>query len=136
MFLKLRKAADENNDVQCVGISHSQEADTSRWVESVGGAGKVKIVVDPDRVIYGMYGLGISSFWHVLNPWSMASVFRLGRTEKIWNRPTESGTRWQTAGLFAADSKGVIKYSHPSQATDDLGDIDEALKAVGGSPKL
>jgi len=94
------------------------------------------VVVDHERQVYVQYGLGISSFWHVLNPWSMSAVFKLGRDENIWNRPTESGSRWQTAGVFAMDSNGVVRYSHPSQATDDLGDFDNALQGLRTSSKL
>ena len=54
-------------------------------------------------------------------------MFRLGRSEEIWNRPTESGSRWQTAGLFAVDGNGVVRYAHVAQAADDRGDLDEAL---------
>ena len=119
-----------------MAVSHSAEDSTARWVESVGGAGSIKVIVDSERKVYGHYGLGISSFWSVLNPWSMAEVFKLGRNQNIWNRPTESGSRWQSAGLFAVDSQGIVRYSHPSQTTDDLGELDKALKAVGTSSKL
>lgn len=96
----------------------------------MGGSGSVEMIVDPDRHVYGAYGLGLSSFWHTLNPWSMASVLKLGRSEHIWNRPTESGSRWQTAGLFAANEKGVLEYAHVAQAADDLGDLNEALAQI------
>lgn len=96
----------------------------------------MEVVVDNKREIYGKYGLGIASFWHVLNPWSMGEVFRLAREEKIANRPTESGTRWQTSGVFAIDSAGTVKYSHPSKTTDDLGDPAAAAEAVKESAKL
>ena len=117
-------------------MSHSEKGHTHKWLESVGGAGDVDIIVDDQRQIYAAYGLGVSSFWHVLNPWSMSAVFKLGRGDNIWNRPTESGSRWQTAGLYGVDASGTIRYSHPSQATDDLGDFDEALRSLEVAAKL
>jgi len=96
----------------------------------VGGPGKVEVIVDHERTLYGAYGLGVSSFWHVLNPWSMASVVHLGRSESIWNRPTESGSRWQTAGLFAVVEDGTIEYAHAAVAADDMGDLDGAVQAL------
>jgi AhpC/TSA antioxidant enzyme len=102
----------------------------------VGGLDKVELVVDEGRTLYAAYGLGFSTWWHVLNPWSLAKVFQLGKTENIWNRPTESGSRWQTAGIFAIDETGVVRYAHPAQTTDDLGDIQAALKSLNiGSKK-
>ena len=134
--MALRKVAAANKDVHCVAVSHSDQESTDRWVESVGGPGDVRVIVDHSRNIYAAFGLGVSSWWHVLNPWSMATVFKLGREEKIWNRPTESGSRWQTAGEFAVDSSGVVHYSHPAQTTDDLADFQAALRSVKSIPKL
>ena len=96
----------------------------------------MQVVVDHERQVYAAYGLGVSSWWHVLNPWSMATVFKLGREEKIWNRPTESGSRWQTAGEFAVDPSGIVQYSHSAQTTDDLADFQSALKTVKSTSKL
>jgi len=88
----------------------------------------VEIIVDTDREIYAKYGLGVSSAWHVLNPWSMYSVYKLGKTEEIWNKPTESGTRWQTSGSFAVDRNGVVKWAQVAKAADDIPDFENALK--------
>lgn len=128
--------ASDHKDVQCIAVSHSDKDHTEKWVESVGGAGNIQIIVDDQRQIYGAYGLGISSFWHVLNPWSLGAVFKLGREQNIWNRPTESGSRWQSSGVYAVDASGIVRYSHPSQTTDDLGDFEEALKSLKPEAKL
>jgi hypothetical protein len=88
------------------------------------------MVVDDDRSIYADWGLGVSSLWHVLNPWSMYSVYSLGKQDHIWNRPTESGTRWQSAGSFAVASDGTVKWSRPSASADDVPDFEEALGAI------
>jgi hypothetical protein len=90
----------------------------------------VKVVVDAERDLYAQWGLGVSSAWHVLNPWSMYSVYKLGSTEKIWNKPTESGNRWQTAGSFAIDSGGATRWTRAAKAADDIPDFNEALKAL------
>ena len=119
--------------MQCIAVSHSDKPSTDKWVESVGGAGDVQVVVDHERKIYALYGLGVASFWHVLNPWSLGAVFTMARQEKIVNRPTESGTRWQTSGVFAVDASGTVKYSHPSQTTDDLGDLEAAVQSVANA---
>lgn len=122
--------------MQCIAVSHSDKPSTDKWVESVGGAANVQVIVDSERKIYGQYGLGVASFWHVLNPWSLGAVFTMAREEKIANRPTESGTRWQTSGVYAVDASGVVKYSHPSATTDDLGDLEAAVKSIKKSTNI
>jgi hypothetical protein len=87
--------------------------------------------VDPERELYGTWGLGVSSAWHVLSPWSMWSVLRLARSEKIMNRPTETGNRWQKAGSFAVDGQGTVKWSSPAKSADDMGDFNDGLNALG-----
>jgi hypothetical protein len=89
------------------------------------------VIVDADRELYAKWGLGTSSAWHVLNPWSIYSVYRLGKSEKIWNGPTESGNRWQTSGSFAVDREGVVKWARVARNADDIPDFNEALAALG-----
>jgi len=90
--------------------------------------------VDDSRRTHAAWGLGTSSAWHVLNPLSMASVVRLGRGEGIWNRPTSSGSRWQTAGSFAVDGQGFVRWGHVGGSADDAGvyAFDEAVQALRG----
>ena len=130
-FLSLRKIAEARSDVHCIAVSHSDESATDKWLKAIGGAGNVEVIVDHERKLYGQYGLGVSSAWHVLNPWSMSDVFKLAREQQIKNRPTESGTRWQTAGTFALDATGEVKYVQVAQQASDNGDFRKALKAVG-----
>lgn len=89
------------------------------------------MVVDVERETYAQWGLGVSSAWHVLNPWSLYSVYRLGKQEKIWNKPTESGNRWQTSGSFAIDERGVVKWTKVASAADDVPNFKDALEALG-----
>jgi hypothetical protein len=97
----------------------------------VGGEWDVNVVVDESRELYAQWGLGISSTWHVLNPWSLYSVLRLLKTEKISNRPTESGNRWQVSGSFAIDGEGIVCWSRVAKAADDIPNFNEALRALG-----
>lgn len=117
-------------NVNFVAVSHSNQDSTERWLEAVGGAGTLKVIVDSDRILYAAWGLGVSSFWHVLNPWSLKAVFTLGKQEGIWNRPTESGSRWQTSGSFGVDSEGIVVWGGPSKTSDDIPDFEQAVEAV------
>lgn len=130
-FLELRNFANEHQDANFVAVSHSNELSTEKWVLSVGGAGDTQVIVDHEREIYGQWGLGTSSIWHVLSPWSMYNVFKLGKSDNIWNKPTESGSRWQTSGSFAVDKDGIVTWVNVAKAADEIPDITEALKSVG-----
>lgn len=129
-FQQLRKEAGKHPEVNFVAVSHSDEGATKKWLDSVGGALDVKVIVDSERELYAKWGLGVSSAWHVLNPWSMYSVYTTGKQDNIWNRPTESGSRWQTSGSFAVDGKGVVTWSKVAKAADDIPDFQDALKAL------
>jgi len=135
VIVKLREMAEQNPEVQYIGISHSNQLATTNWLQDVGGAGKVEMVVDDSQESFSMYGLGLSSFWAVLNPSSLSAAINLGKTEGYSVRPTESGSRWQEAGIFAVDANGKIVYSHKAQTSDDLGDLEAALKSVQATPR-
>ncbi len=98
---------------------------------SVGGEWAVNVVIDTERQLYAAWGLGVSNTWHILNPWSIYSVYRMAKDEKIWNKGTENGNRWQTAGSFAVDAVGVVKWVQVPKLVDDLPDLKAAMKAVG-----
>jgi hypothetical protein len=74
----------------------------------------------------------VSSFWHVLSPWALYSVYALGKGEGIWNRPTESGSRWQTAGSWAVDGGGVVRWGGLAKSADDVPTFEEGVKALKG----
>ena len=107
-FLNLRETARAHRAISFIAVSHSSQSATDTWLASLPQAGSepdnLQIVVDEAREAYTAWGLGVSSFGHVLSPSGLYAVWRLGREEGIWNRPTESGSRWQTAGSFGVDA--------------------------------
>ena len=131
-FLRLRSSALSHPDIAFIAISHSDQAATDQWVEAIGGAGEVHLVVDSERDRYAEWGLGISGFWHVLNPLGLWNVYKMGKEEGIWNRPTQSGSRWQTSGSFAIDSQGIVRWGQVAPGADWIPDFEEAVKAVHG----
>lgn len=129
-FRSFRAAASTHPSLNFVAVSHSDQSATHKWLEAVGGAENVRIIVDSERELFARWGLGVSSFWHVLNPASMWSVYKLGKEQGIWNRPTESGNRWQTSGSFAVDRNGVVRWGGAAGRADWIPDFEEAVKAV------
>ncbi|KAG6005506.1 hypothetical protein E4U21_007900 [Claviceps maximensis] len=134
-FKQLAAISDMHEQVHCIAISHSSREATERWIPQVGGAWQTEMVIDQERDLYADWGLGLSGTWHAFNPFSLYSVYRLGADEGIWNRATESGSRWQTSGAFAVDGDGVVRWLHVSKTADDLPDFEAALTALGVEPR-
>lgn len=68
-FINLRTMANRYGDaLTCIAVSHASEQATKKWVDLLGGAWSVHVIVDEDRALYAAWGLGTSSMWYVLNP--------------------------------------------------------------------
>ncbi|GKU06145.1 tsa antioxidant enzyme protein [Fusarium langsethiae] len=68
-FINLRTMANRYGDaLTCIAVSHASEQATKKWVDLLGGAWSVRVIVDEDRALYAAWGLGTSSMWYVLNP--------------------------------------------------------------------
>lgn len=135
-FLDLREVARHHRDVDFLAISHSSPSHTDSWLASLPQAGSepdnLRVVVDEQREAYTAWGLGVSGYGHVLSPSAMWEVWRLGREEGIWNRPTESGSRWQMAGWFGIDGEGVVRWGRVAESADEIPDFEEGVSAVEG----
>lgn len=119
--------------IHCIAISHSTREHTEAWIPQVGGEWETEVIVDEERDIYAAWGLGLSSYWHV-GPMSFYNAMHLGKSEGIWNRTTESGTRWQTGGAFAVDRAGKVRWVSVARTASDIPDLDAALKALLEAP--
>ncbi len=120
-------------EIQCVAVSHSSQDATDQWVVELGGEWEARVVVDYERDVYAAFGLGAASTWHVLNPLSLYATYRLGKDEGIWNRATESGTRWQMGGAFAVDAAGCVRWAQVARTADEVPDLEEAARALKGT---
>jgi hypothetical protein len=124
----LREAAARNLDVDWVTVSHASTDATQRWIDAVGGADGVRVIVDPERRLYAAWGLGRSSLGHFMGRRSLGAVARLAR-RGIRNRHPD-GTRWQQAGTFAVDAEGIVRWRHLPSHAGDLPDLDAAAQSV------
>lgn len=133
-FLRLRESAQRHHDINFYALSHSDEAATQHWLKALPQAGSepsnLHVIVDDDREAYSAWGLGASSWTHFLSPSALYEVYRLGKEEGIWNRPTESGSRWQQSGYWSVDSKGVIKWGRVAENAGDVPDFENAVSAA------
>ncbi|KAI1140928.1 hypothetical protein F5Y05DRAFT_410776 [Hypoxylon sp. FL0543] len=80
-FLALRDLAVKNTGrLTCIAVSHSSREATRKWLDILGGAWSVEIVIDEDRAIYAAWGLGLGSVWYMFNPTTQIQ----GWKEKGW----------------------------------------------------
>ncbi|OLN87554.1 hypothetical protein CCHL11_06186 [Colletotrichum chlorophyti] len=135
-FLVLRAAASKHPHIAFVAVSHSSESHTQKWVSEVGGLGDVnpiQVITNEDRSLYAKWGLGTSSFMHVLNPHDLYNVFTLASAEGITNRPTESGNRWQTSGTWVVDKQGKVTWGGPSKSASEIPDVESAVATISSN---
>ena len=124
----LRDGATRAPEVQWLAISHAPAQDTERWCRAVGGAGDVRVASDPSRRSFAAWGLGRTSLGHFMGRRSLSAVASLAR-QGVRNRHPD-GTRWQSAGTFALDREGIVRWRQIPAHAGDLPDVDEALGAL------
>lgn len=96
-FLNLRALANKYpTTLSCIAVSHSSPAATKKWIDLMGGAWNVSVVIDEERAAYAAWGLGLGSVWYVLNPTTQVQ----GWKEKGWLGASVAGaiTRTGAAG--------------------------------------
>lgn len=131
----MRTAASQHRDINFVVVSHSDQESTDKWVEAIRKdeesiSDPVNVIVDAEREVYAKWGLGVVSWGHVLSPSGLQAIYNLGKEKDIWNRPTESGSRWQASGHWAIDQDGIVRWGGPAERADEVIDISEALGAL------
>jgi hypothetical protein len=124
----LRAQAERHPEIQWVAISHASSDATRRWCKATGGCERVLVASDPSRWAYAAWGLRRTSLGHFLGRRSLGAVVAHAR-QGIRNRHP-SGTRWQSAGTFAVDAEGVVRWRHLPEHAGDLPDLDAALEAL------
>ncbi|MFL5821894.1 MAG: AhpC/TSA family protein [Solirubrobacteraceae bacterium] len=125
---RLRDASAAWPEIQWIAISHAPPQATERWREAVGGAGEVHVLSDPSRRAYAEWGLGRTSLGHFLGRRSLRGVAGLAR-QGIRNRHPH-GTRWQAAGTFAVDARGIVRWRHLPAHAGDVPELEPAVEAL------
>ncbi|KAI2611846.1 hypothetical protein GGR54DRAFT_643294 [Hypoxylon sp. NC1633] len=106
-FLALRELAIKNQGrLTCITVSHSSREATRKWVDLLGGAWNVEVVIDEDRAVYAAWGLGLGTMWSMFNPTTQIQ----GWKEKGWlginvaNSLQRTGSFKQGQGAAAIDN--------------------------------
>lgn len=144
-----------------MAVSHSSRDATKKWLDLLGGAWNVEVLIDEDRAMYAAWGLGLGSVWYMFNPTTQVQGWKekgwlgekvagsLARTGSFGpgaasRQPgagaddpdavgpsTALGNKWQQAGVFAIDGRGTVVYAEKAARADDLMNLDFAVKALG-----
>jgi hypothetical protein len=124
--------ANRHSSIHFIAISHCTPAATNEWVNKLGGAWNVDVVVDQARELYALWGMGVSNWGHLLHPRNGYNQILLGKKEGVWGQQVgEGGSRWQVGGAFAVDERGIIKWGKPMASVDEEVMLDEAVRALG-----
>lgn len=158
-FLTLRTLANRHaGTIHCVAVSHSSPQATKKWIDLLGGAWNVEVVIDEDRSLYASWGLGLGGVWHIFHPAAQIQ----GWKEKGWlgeqvadgiqkqnarvkvqeKRGAEDdgeddddlsgamGTKWQEAGAFAVDGKGTVIWGGKALRVDDMMNLEDGARIL------
>lgn len=122
-FLALRALANKHqfNNLTCIAVSHSSQAATQKWLDLIGGAWNVQVIIDEDRAIYAAWGLGLSSVWYYFNPTTQTAAWK----EKGW-----LGARVATSIQRTGQAKSLDTPAPGARAGAKSGAEDEE-EAVG-----
>ncbi|EFQ36505.1 hypothetical protein CGRA01v4_09261 [Colletotrichum graminicola] len=127
-FLALRALANKHaNTLTCIAVSHSSSAATQKWIDMLGGAWNVQVVIDEDRAIYAAWGLGLGSVWYVFNPTSQVQ----GWKEKGWLGEKVAGAIQRT-GTGAASPSPAPVQRRGTGSTNQKGGVTPAGGAAAG----
>ncbi|KAJ5317393.1 hypothetical protein N7508_001901 [Penicillium antarcticum] len=129
--------AVRKGSIKVILVSHSSEEATSRWLKAIQQGGRLcansgnqepaaTIIIDDEMELYAAWGLGVATREHVLNLATVYAAISLGWREGLWDRATESGSRWQTSGAYGIDRLGIVKWVHVPRRASDLADFENA----------
>jgi hypothetical protein len=90
----------------------------------------LRVVADPDRVLYRALGLGRGGWWQIWGPatmWRYATLVARGRRPE----PSREDTR-QLGGDAVIDAEGRVQWRYQGSGPDDRPSVDELLDALRG----
>ncbi|KAI4596063.1 hypothetical protein KJ359_006355 [Pestalotiopsis sp. 9143b] len=117
-FLALRAIANRHqaSGLRCIAVSHSSPEATRKWMDLLGGAWNVEVVIDEDRAAYAAWGLGLGTVWSMFNPATQREAWR----EKGWLGDKVAGAITKT-GSFGKQlhGNGPVGGGGRQQGEDD-----------------
>ena len=157
--MALRSIANRHPDtMRCIAVSHSSAHATQKWIDLMGGAWNVEVVVDEDRSLYAAWGLGVASLMYLFHPAAQVQGWKetgwlgdevaaaVNRTQGLAARQRSAfdddddddgednsgvmGSKWQEAGAFAVDGKGTVIWGGKATRSDDMMNLEEGARIL------
>ncbi|WVF65909.1 hypothetical protein IAT40_000647 [Kwoniella sp. CBS 6097] len=129
--------ADQGQRLHVVIVQHSEEAETKKWFDEIGGSrlfpdsSRYTLLSDPTRELYASWGIGTLGWTGMINPSIMNNLKSLKEADGIDLRATGEGSyRWGNSGGFAVDEEGEVKWRKVATDSSDVCDYAEAAKTV------
>ncbi|PFH62833.1 hypothetical protein XA68_11614 [Ophiocordyceps unilateralis] len=137
-FLNLRTLANRHSQsLTCIAVSHSSSSATRKWIDLLGGAWNVRVVIDEDRAVYAAWGLGIATYWHLFNPATQLQGWR----EKGWlgDRVADAvqrrrGREYTESPALTSKDRGNSKSAKKSLTSKDRNNKSAALTSRDPAP--
>lgn len=114
---QLRLWAEQHPHVAVFIVSHGNASQSTEWINTLGGLGRLRLLIDTQRELHAQWGVGFSNFWHFAGPSSLLGVAAL-LFKGIRNR-NAAGTRWQRAALFLLNGECVL-WSHVPRSAQEF----------------
>lgn len=93
-------------------------------------ASPFRLLADPARTVYRLYGLRRGTAWQVFHPRTLKIYWKA-----VWNRrsairikPTDDW--FQLGGDFLIDAQGVVRLAHYSSSPDDRPTVRDLLAVI------
>jgi len=124
-FLALRSIANRHvGTIRCIAVSHSSAHATKKWIDFMGGAWDVEVVIDEDRAVYAAWGLGLGNIMYLFHPAAQVQ----GWKEKGWLGDEVAAAVNRTGGVTMRE-RGA--YSRAGNNDDDDDDEDDYSGIMG-----
>jgi AhpC/TSA antioxidant enzyme len=110
--------SEANPELNVIVVAHGEEPIARAWFDEIKLAPSITALVDPDRDLYGRWGLGYCDASELMAPkvlWRVGSLMLKG----IRNRKA-SGTRWQRQAVFVVDKEGRVAWRHIAGNVSDV----------------
>ena len=82
---QLRLWAEQHPHVAVFLVSHGNASQSTEWINTLGGLGRLRLVIDTQRELHAKWGVGFSNLWHFAGPSSLLGVaallFKASETE-------------------------------------------------------
>lgn len=122
--------------VVSTGLAGGKALSHGRCRTDFGDDSRVRLVADPTRHLYALFGLSTLPFTGLFSRAMLSELQSLAR-QGIVNTATRDGSnRWQNSGGFAIKKGGEVRFVKVAEYAGDMVDYRKALESLKERAKL